>query len=68
MRSPRRLLLAVSSLALLGAAALPAVAQEVTPSSPWAQSASDIPAEEKDAWAGFRMKRGWSAARPTMSP
>ena len=45
MRSPRRLLLAVSSLALLGAAALPAVAQDVTPSSPWAQSASDIPAD-----------------------
>lgn len=46
MRSPRRLLLlAASSLALLGGAALPAVAQDAQPSSTWAQAASDIPAD-----------------------
>lgn len=54
MRSPRRLLLlAASSLALLGGAALPAVAlappsvaaQDAQPSQPWAQAASDIPAD-----------------------
>ena len=60
MRSPRRLLLlAASSLALMGGAALPALAlpalamtppaataaQNTPPSSPWAQSASDIPAD-----------------------
>ena len=46
MRSPRRLLLlAASSLALLGGAALPAVAQDAQPSSPWAQAASDIPVD-----------------------
>ena len=55
MRSPRHLLLlAASSLALLGGAALPAVAlptaaaaaaQDVQPSKPWAQTASDIPAD-----------------------
>jgi len=46
MRSPRHLLLlAASSLALLGGAALPAAAQDAQPSSPWAQAASDIPAD-----------------------
>ena len=55
MRSPRRLLLlAASSLALMGGAALPAVAltppsavatQNAQPSKPWAQAASDIPAD-----------------------
>ena len=54
MRSPRRLLLlAASSLALLGGAALPALAltapaaaaQDAQPAQPWAQSASDIPAD-----------------------
>lgn len=56
MRSPRHLLLlAASSLALLGGAALPAVAlapiaaataaQDVQPSQPWAQAASDIPVD-----------------------
>ncbi|MGH7028664.1 M16 family metallopeptidase, partial [Brevundimonas sp.] len=58
MRSPRHLLLAASSLALLSGAALPAVAlpvgltapaavaaQEAQPSTPWAQAASDIPAD-----------------------
>ena len=57
MRSARHLLLAASSLALLGAAALPAVAMPVSstapaavaqnaqPSSAWAQAASDIPAD-----------------------
>lgn len=55
MRTPRRLLLlAASSLALLGGAALPAVAltappsvdaQQIQPSRPWAQTASDIPAD-----------------------
>ncbi|MFC5372729.1 M16 family metallopeptidase [Brevundimonas faecalis] len=57
MTSPRRLLLlAASSLALLGGAALPAVAlpstaaataaaQDAQPSRPWAQAASDIPAD-----------------------
>ena len=55
MRSPRHLLLlAASSLALMGGAALPAVAlappptaaaQDAQPSQPWAQAASDIPAD-----------------------
>lgn len=55
MRSPRRLLLlAASSLALMGGAALPAVAltppsavatQDAQSSRPWAQSTSDIPAD-----------------------
>ncbi|MGO4410893.1 MULTISPECIES: M16 family metallopeptidase [unclassified Brevundimonas] len=55
MRSPRHLLLlAASSLALLGGAALPAVAltapaavaaQNAQPSKPWAQVASDIRAD-----------------------
>ena len=56
MRSPRHLLLlAASSLALLGAAAMPAVAlptttavaavQDAQPSQPWAQAVSDIPAD-----------------------
>ncbi|MET4684732.1 M16 family metallopeptidase [Brevundimonas faecalis] len=57
MTSPRRLLLlAASSLALLSGAALPAVAlpssaaataaaQDAQPSRPWAQAASDIPAD-----------------------
>ena len=55
MRSPRHLLLlAASSLALLGGAALPAVAltapaavaaQDGQPSQPWAQAVSDIPSD-----------------------
>lgn len=54
MSSPRRLLLlAVSSLALLSGAALPALAQQpaaaaqatTPPSAPWAQGESDIPAD-----------------------
>ncbi|MBD3832615.1 M16 family metallopeptidase [Brevundimonas bullata] len=59
MRSPRHLLLlAASSLALLGGAALPALAlesagmaapaaaaQDAAPSQAWAQAASDIPAD-----------------------
>lgn len=54
MSSPRRLLLlAASSIALLGGAALPALAQQpaaatqpaTEPSAPWAQRDSDIPAD-----------------------
>jgi len=43
MRSARLFLLAAASLAVLTAAA-PALAQ-VQPSDPWAQAASDIPAD-----------------------
>ena len=45
MRPVRLLLLAASSAALLAGAALPSMAQTVAPSDPWAQAASDIPAD-----------------------
>lgn len=46
MRSPRRLLLLVAASATALIAASPALAQtQVAPSDPWAQAASDIPAD-----------------------
>jgi zinc protease len=46
MRSPRRLLLLVAASATVLIAASPALAQaQATPSDPWAQAASDIPAD-----------------------
>lgn len=45
MKSHRRLLVAASALSLLLAAGLPAAAQDARPSDPWAQAASDVPAD-----------------------